>query len=528
MNLNYQKERFYLEDLLEQNSDSLWLEVSNKIAESIPEKRPIVDCQNVNTEQLTDKHRSLLFYYPKHQNWTSDEYVDVFENTSDEFEELLYNIITGNLSLEDPQHFFQSQPISNIEEDRRNLTSDTIIKPGSDEGNNTNIKEPKPQKPKWAQLVIPGILVLGAIALAIKSIPYFQKPKISTNTLTIGTLWTSESQNKLAEHLKKELVPSNYWEFLQGKQINIIINGDKTLPYEEAQNRIQNKQWDIAFTNSPVISIFAKDQGYSYLAAMFPESPGYHSGLFVPIDSPINSLDDIKPETIVALGSLNSASSFYMPTYALYGKTISVDMDNRGRKIIEKVKKGEADIGAAAIGDSIKRDDPELKIIYVSSQIPGAGVYLSPQLSPSDQEAIKQVMLSAPKDVQKQANYGPNIPEPDYTEFKKVIERVETILVCSDFKKNPVNLFCPEAGILSIAGKINGGAIKGNNYLLKVVSQDNKIYTIVLEKNLLGRIFGSDDLSKVQNKSIQITVPFSSPQGNIKITQPRQLKLISD
>jgi len=380
-------------------------------------------------------------------------------------------------------------------------------------------------KEKKSIVYVGGVLGLAVIALGLKSLPYFHKAKISTDTVTIGTLWTPESYTKLTDHLKEELVPANYFDYLQGKKITVIINGDKTLDYEEARNRIKNKQWDVAFTNSPINSIFAKEQGYSYVGAMFPDSPGYQGGLFVTNDSAIQSIDDIKPDTKVALGSFNSASSFYVPAYALYGKTISVDLGNRGQKIIQKVKNGEVDVGAAAIGDSIKRDDPALRIIYVSSQIPGAGVYLSPNLSTRDQDALKKVMSTASKEAQKDANYGVNTPEPDYTEFKKVIARVDNILVCSDFQKNPVNLYCPNGDIYQLSGVINGATIKANNYLLRVVSTDKKIYNVAVPKTLVAAIFGSDDLKKLQNQPVDIRIP-SSPEGsNINITQSRQLRL---
>ncbi len=57
--------------------------------------------------------------------------------------------------------------------------------------------------------------------------------------------------------------------------------------------------------------------------------PFYQSVFFVKKGSPIRSLKDLKPTTVIALGDFNSASSFYMPSYTLYGKRLIVDLGHR-------------------------------------------------------------------------------------------------------------------------------------------------------------------------------------------------------
>lgn len=130
-------------------------------------------------------------------------------------------------------------------------------------------------------------------------------PKLQASSLTIGTLGSPEYQTDLAEHLKEQLVPDSFWQFLQGNKIKIVIDGDKKLPYQEAERRIASKEWDIAFTLSPVISVAAKDNGYTFAARMFPGSKSYQLALFVKANSAIKSIDDIKPTTTIALGATN-------------------------------------------------------------------------------------------------------------------------------------------------------------------------------------------------------------------------------
>ena len=366
-----------------------------------------------------------------------------------------------------------------------------------------------------------GIVALLLLGLFIKSIPYLTKTKLAQTELTIGTLWTPESLQGLTEHIEENSVPANYFDFLSGKKIKVLTNGNKSIPYGEAQKRIEVKQWDIAFANSPMLSIFAKEQGYTHIAGMFPKTPNYQAGLFVKNNSSIQSLNDIKTSTRVALGGFYSASSFYMPVYDLYGKTITADTGNRGQAIIELVRDGKTDVGAAAIGDSIRKDDPDFRIIHVSRNIPSSGVYASPDLSESDQQNIKKLMLTASDEVQKKANYGDRA-EADFTEFKKIVERVGEILICTDFNKNPVTLACT-GNIETLEGKINGASIEGNNAILKL-SANNQIYNLSLSLKITQELFDSDKLTDIQGKSV-IVKTNQINGNNVKINQTNQLKV---
>lgn len=395
----------------------------------------------------------------------------------------------------------------------------------SDEQTGETDGEP-PQLPWWggipkSWLIGGGIGAFLLGGLFIWSLPYLTKTRLQQTELTIGTIWKPEASQGLADHIEENSVPANYIDFLKGEKIKVRINGDRTLSYPEAKTRIETKQWDIAFATSPMLSIFAKDQGYIYLAGMFPGSSSYNAGLFVRSDNPIKSINDINSSTKVALGSFSSASSFYMPVYDLYGKTVIVSAGNRGEAIIDKVKKGEADVGSAAIGDSIRKDDPDLRIIHVSRDIPGSGVYSSPNFSQNDRDNIQKLMLNAPSEIQKQANYEAK-PEPDYTEFRKIVQRVEEILICTDFSKNPVTLAC-NGDIQNIEGKINGVSIEGDNSVLKV-SANGQIYNILIPAKMTTEIFGSDKLTDIQGKLV-IVKTNEVKDNNVKINQSQQIKV---
>lgn len=300
---------------------------------------------------------------------------------------------------------------------------------------------PPPRALDYSKIIgtLVGLIIIG---IGIKSWGYLTKTKISSSTITVGILTSPADYRELGDYLRKELVPANYFDYLQGKQVGIIIEGDRSLSYQEVKKRLAAKKWDIIFARSPMISRFSQKQSYLYLAGMFPDKATYKSGIFVKANSPIRSINDIKLNTVVALGDFGSASKFYMPAYDLYGKTFSAKIAD-SELPISMVEQGKAEVGVAAIGDGINPNNPEFRIIHASRDIPGSGVYLSPQLA-SQHQQIKQVLLAASKKITKKVNYG-DVPEPNYTEFDKIIDRVDSIIECVDFDKTPTHLFCDKS-----------------------------------------------------------------------------------
>ncbi|MCU0537523.1 MAG: phosphate/phosphite/phosphonate ABC transporter substrate-binding protein [Hydrococcus sp. Prado102] len=345
-------------------------------------------------------------------------------------------------------------------------------------------------------------------------------PSIQTNSITIGILGDNDYYSELVTYLQKTL----------GKQVKIKLDGDRSLTYQEAKNRLAKKRWDIAFTLSPMISVAAKDNGYSWVARMFPDKPAfYQSALFVKADSPIQSLEDIKPTTVIALGDFNSASSFYMPSYDLFGKSLAVDMGHRGQDIREMVRTGKADIGAAAYGDIIT-NDPDFRIIHISRNIPSSGVYLSPNLSQGDRQILTQVLRDAPEDVRKEANYGQS-EEVDFSEFLGIVRRVEDVLACANFSQNPVNFYCAQEK--GIVGQVNGlTRINEQTTRLTMKGKDGKNYQILVSPKTLNQIPGAGSAISLQNKTIQLldTTAQQLADGKLKVTieQPEQMKVLGN
>lgn len=384
-----------LQDILSQGNKAL-----KKASYKLGQLQSILDCQGV--ERLTTQQLNLLFLHiPKDLKEQVHKYIDV-------------KTLEPTLSTQVSQYLF----------------------------------EPSRPRQKWIK---PLIITLGSLValtpIAYLGWKYFQFSlgyQVTENLFTLGTISEVKNYQPLEEYLEKKLVINDYWRFLKGEKIKVSINGDRKLKYQEAKTRMANKEWDISFTLSPMNSIAARDNGYIFVARMFPDRPPfYQSAFFVKADSNIKSLNDLKPSTVIAMGEIGSASSFFMPAYDLYGKILTVKSDNRGQDIVEMVKTGKADIGAGAYGDTVK-NDPEIRIIQISCNIPSSGIYLSPTLVELDRQSITKALLNAPKVIQEKANYGQG-EEPDYSNFLEIVRRVETVLSCSDFEKNLVKFFCSEA-----------------------------------------------------------------------------------
>ncbi len=396
-------------------------------------------------------------------------------------------------------------------------------------------------KSKAKNIQIFAIAAVASISIVCVATSTFLKPfltassqsnslsKLQTSSLTIGILGDPSNYNGLADYLRAQF----------SNRVQVIVDGDRSISYSEVRNRLVRKEWDIVFTLSPMLSVAAKDNQYTFVAQMFPNNPSYYqSALFVKSNSSIKSLNDLKPTTTIALGDFNSASSFYMPAYDLFGKTLRVDMGHRSHKILEMVKTEQADVGSAPL--STIENDNSFRIIHLSRQIPGSNVYLSSKLSNSDREILKKVILDAPISIKKQANYGAGT-EPDYSNFIKISQKAEEVLKCANFQKNPVNFYCPtfsiNKNILSqndtsiILGRINGWSRKDSNTeQFSLSSTDNKNYLVLINRQIFNQIPGASNPIALQNQKVKVTgiIPKKVSNSNFEltITQSHQLVIL--
>ena len=318
--------------------------------------------------------------------------------------------------------------------------------------------------------------------------------------LRIGILSSPDQYASLKAYLKQQL---------GSKALDVVIEGNSDISYAEAQNKIAKREWDIVFALSPMNGMRAKDNSYIWLARMFPQFPlTYQAALYVKSNSLIQSINDIKSHTKIALGDFNSASGFYMPTYNLYGKSMTVTAGHRSSKIKDLVMSGIVDMGAGVY--STVKGNPQFRVIQVSREIPSSGVYLSPKISPNNQEQIRQILMNAPEAIKKAANYGEG-PEPNYELFRAISLRADEVMGCADFARQPVQFFCKDhsgsqAQSASKTGTITGFTNAGNGMVrLRFEEKDGKVCQLLVALKTLSSIPNGTSPGMINRKRISLT-----------------------
>jgi serine/threonine protein kinase len=200
------------------------------------------------------------------------------------------------------------------------------------------------------------------------------------------------------------------------------------------------KKWDLVFTFLANNSIIAEDNNYEFIARMGAgEDPYRDVCLYVKNGSDIRSSKDFTPEQTIALPSEDSPI-FTLPFYDLYGKRMRVNIGNTLAKIKEKVQSGEADIGVNFCKNVAQTKG--IRALSPNRVIPVGGLFLSPTIeSTVDRDYIKEAIARSPDDIQIKANYTRSSGI-NYSQFRRINDRVNQLLECVDFTRNPVDFYC--------------------------------------------------------------------------------------
>jgi ABC-type phosphate/phosphonate transport system substrate-binding protein len=390
------------------------------------------------------------------------------------------------------------------------------------------------QKGKYVLISIGGISLLAFAGFTLKGC---SKPPIK-NPIVLGIL-TDPNCNPPEKYTEFISYLENAIEEEVGRPVEIEQDFIPLRNLPEGKDRLRSQTWDIAFTTSPVLAVEARNSNYHYAFRMFPEMPHFQSALFVRQDSPINSLDDITPQTTIALGTPNNVPAFRIPLYELFGLSFSADRDNSLQEIIEKVLMGQADVGTG-IYSVLAQETDRIRIISQSRALPLSGVYLSPQLSEEEKEIIQTVMTEASPKIQEDAHYADDYAEPDYFYFEGIEDRAIELENCVDWS-NPINMWESCTGNIAIrnepipgaiAGEINGFELRDQDIYLRMQGNDGEIYRIILPITIMEADAGIPYVEKLLNSPVQVT-PDVSKNGagaftELKITKTGQLQILGE
>jgi ABC-type phosphate/phosphonate transport system substrate-binding protein len=350
-----------------------------------------------------------------------------------------------------------------------------------------------------------------------------------------------ENYNKLKDHLKAELRKRLSRE-VDVQMEFIEISGHDS--FEQMKTKLKNKEWDLAFTQNPLLSVAAQQNQYEFAARMvgFSGSEELQAALVTHVDSPIKSLQDIdkNPGITIALEG-SDTPRFYLSVYDAFGRSLKVDPNNRsGRDITTKVLERKAELGIVSaqwVSGEIPANLPprlkerreqarqQLRLLSSTRTIPTAGVYLSSNLDVASRALVRQILLEAPDEIQTAGRYGKG-DQPDYSEFVRVVDRVDNkVLACTDPQKwmpnERVQFFCN-----AVTGKVNSVAqVDAQTSQLTLLLEGNKTVKVVLPVEV-SKAAGFANISDLNAQRIVVlNVAPDAQTGELRISDPKQIKL---
>ena len=281
----------------------------------------------------------------------------------------------------------------------------------------------------------------------------------------------------------------------------------------DAEKKISEKQWDIAFTREPFTSIAAINAEYFFVARMTRLSNSdVQTAIIVKQDSPIKTLNDISVKTKLAISDSSSAALYYMPIYDLYGRgftkvyqkppyfvnAITALNENKvdasvvlygnispAMKLPETTTEKASETPSMGLAEiSQKINEGFYRVITLSRPIPSGSVYISPNKK-DDQAYLEQLLRDVNSEIRKKANYEFGQREEDYGFFKGLKKRVDTILSCADrnpLSEDEVNLTakrCPE----TIEGYISSMRRSVSDQFELFVRSVNTEYSVLISED---------------------------------------------
>ena len=397
---------------------------------------------------------------------------------------------------------------------------------------------PKSSKSKdiafWVKTISFIVACLLAIAFLWSALPQPIKNSIfggfSVNRpkITLGVLIFNKRQEQRYQDLAADLSSRSKFEFVVD-----FVETSKEGALKDAEKKISEKKWDIAFARDPFTSIAAINAEYFFVARMVRLSNSdIQTAIIVKQDSPIKTLNDISIKTRLAISDPSSASLYYMPIYDLYGrgftKVYQKSEPSYSVNAINALNDNKVDAAVVLYGNgfppikqpekttekppetpsiglreiSQKINEGVYRVITLSRPIPSGSVYISPNKK-DDQAYLEQLLREVNPDIMKKAGYDFGQREEDYGFFKGLKKRVDTIVSCAD--RNPlseeeVNLTakrCPE----TVEGYISAVRRSVSDQFELFIRSVNTEYSVLISEDDLKFKLKSAAILGIQNIS---------------------------
>ena len=230
-----------------------------------------------------------------------------------------------------------------------------------------------------------------------------------------------------------EQLEEKYGELKQylEQELNSIVQLEPTYNERQALVQINQKGWDLVFA-SPGLAAIATKQS-TYIPILSLEGGLNNRSIFVVAqESSLKTLSDLEGKA-VALGQPGSATGYYFPLLNLYGLSLAkIRLADTPKQALEWIAQGEVEAAAMSLeqynGYRTTVPGKQFRVLHQDDHaVPNGSVLVSNSLPQIEQEALYNVLSSAPPMLPASLGYIANSEVPDYQELIKVIDKVTPI-----------------------------------------------------------------------------------------------------
>ncbi len=241
--------------------------------------------------------------------------------------------------------------------------------------------------------------------------------------LTLGVI--SFGENQQLEEKYGEL--KVYLE----KELNSIVELEPTYNERQAINQIKEQAWDMVFAPSGLAVIAIKQSTYT---PILPLEGGLNnrSVFVVAQTSPLKSVPELKGKAI-ALGQPGSATGYYFPLFNLYGLTLAkIHLATTPKQALEWISQGKVVAAAMSLEDYNRYrttvPKTQFRVLFQDNhEVPSGSILLSNNLPQIRQQALINVLTSAPPMIPASVGYIANADVPNYQQLGTIIDKVKPI-----------------------------------------------------------------------------------------------------
>lgn len=241
--------------------------------------------------------------------------------------------------------------------------------------------------------------------------------------ITLGVISFGENQQSEEKYAELKV----YLE----KELNSIVELEPTYNERQAITRIKEQAWDVVFAPSGLAAIAIKQSTYT---PILPLEGGLNNrSIFVVAQSsPLKSIPELKGKAI-ALGQLGSATGYYFPLLNLYGLTLAkIDLATTPKQALEWISQGKVVAAAMSLEDynryRLTVPETRFRVLFQDDhEVPSGSILLSNHLPQIQQQALINVLTSAPPMIPASVGYIANGDVPNYASLGTIIDKIKPI-----------------------------------------------------------------------------------------------------